>query len=152
MASEESCKNERERTGGLNPMQSWDCSQIENEEEEESWQERDQKAEQWKEEQHLEDIVERRRREGSSLKLGAMQEARELVVHGRMAQGKKGEKPKRKEESTRMVYQRNEGKAKFRCGGRHGGNEKMEKSEPERDGPMLEEVFAEYMEEEVLDK
>ena len=47
-------------------MQSWACSQIENEEEEESWQEGDQMAEQWEEEQHLEDIVERRRMEGSS--------------------------------------------------------------------------------------
>ena len=79
MASEESCENERERTGGPNAIQSWDCSQIENEKEEESWQEGDQMAEQWEEEQHLEEIVERRWREGSSLKLGAMQRAPELV-------------------------------------------------------------------------
>ena len=32
-------------------MRSWDCSQIDNEEEEESWQERDQMAVQWDEEQ-----------------------------------------------------------------------------------------------------
>ena len=54
MAVEESFKNEGKRTGGLNPMQSSDWSQIKNEEEEESWQERDQMAEQWEEEQHLE--------------------------------------------------------------------------------------------------
>ena len=69
MAFEESCKNEGKRTGGQNPIQRWDCSQIENDEEEESWQEGGQMAEQWEEEQHLEDIVERRRMEGSSLKL-----------------------------------------------------------------------------------
>ena len=36
-------------------MQSWDCTQIENAEEEESWQERDQIAAQWDEEQKLEE-------------------------------------------------------------------------------------------------
>ena len=59
-------------------MQSWDCSQIENEEEEESWQEGDQMAEQLEEEQQLEEIVERRRMEGSSLKLDVMQKVLEL--------------------------------------------------------------------------
>ena len=45
-------------------------SQIENEEQEaESLQGGDQMAEQWEEEQHLDDIVGRRRMEGSSLKL-----------------------------------------------------------------------------------
>ena len=34
-------------------MRRWDCSQIENEEEEEIWQERDQMAAQWDEEQKL---------------------------------------------------------------------------------------------------
>ena len=34
-------------------MRSWDCSQIENEEEEESWLEGDQMAAQWDEEQKL---------------------------------------------------------------------------------------------------
>ena len=46
MAFEKSFKNERKRTGGRNPMQSWDCSQIENEEEEGRWQEDNQMAEQ----------------------------------------------------------------------------------------------------------
>ena len=41
-------------------------SQIENEEEEESWQEWDQMAEQWEEEHQLEGNVERRRIDGSS--------------------------------------------------------------------------------------
>ena len=107
-------------------MQNWDCSQTDNEEEEESWQEGDHMAEQWEEEQQKKDR--------SSLKLDAMQKVLELVVNERMSQGKRGERLQRKEES------RNEGKARYRYGGRHGRNEKMESSEPERDGPMLEEV------------
>ena len=54
-------------------MQSWDCSQVESDDEEESWQEGEQIAEQWEEEQRLEYVVERRRMEGSSLQLDAMQ-------------------------------------------------------------------------------
>ena len=60
MALEECCICERKRTEGQHPKQSWDCSQIDNEEEEEGWQEGDQMAEQWEEEQHLEEIVGRR--------------------------------------------------------------------------------------------
>ena len=75
-------------------MQSWDCSLIENEEEEECWQEGDQMAEQWEEEQHVEEIVERRRMEGSSLKLDAMQKVPELVVNERMSQGERVKNPK----------------------------------------------------------
>ena len=60
-------------------MRSWDCSQIENEEEEGSWQEGDQMAEQWEEEQQLEDITERRM-EGSSQQLDAMQRVPDLVL------------------------------------------------------------------------
>ena len=75
---EECCLSERKRTEGQNPIQRWDCSQLENEEEKESWQEGDQMAEQWAEEQHLEDIVERRRMEGSSLKLDVIQKAKSL--------------------------------------------------------------------------
>ena len=46
MAWEEGCISARKRTEGQNPIQGWDCSQIENEEEEESRQESDQMAEQ----------------------------------------------------------------------------------------------------------
>ena len=60
---------------GQNTIQRWDSSQIENEEEEEGWQEGDQMAEQWEEEQHLDDIVERRRMDGISLKLDVMQKS-----------------------------------------------------------------------------
>ena len=72
-----------------NPTQRWDTSQIENEEEE-SWQECDQIAGQREEEQHLEDLIERRRMEGSSLKLDVMQKFLELVVNKR-----KGERHER---------------------------------------------------------
>ena len=66
---DESAENKEKRTGGPDLMRSWDCSQIENEEEEESGQERNQMAAQWEEEQKLEGIMERRRMEGSSLNL-----------------------------------------------------------------------------------
>ena len=83
-------------------MRSWDCSQIENEEEEECWQEGDQMAAQREEEQELEETMERRRMEGSSLQLNVMQQVSELVANERMSQGKgKGFKEKRK---NQMVY------------------------------------------------
>ena len=55
-------------------------------------------AAQWDEEQKLEEILERRRMKGSSLKLEVMQNVPELVVHERMSQGKgvKGLKEKKK--------------------------------------------------------
>ena len=77
-----------------------DCSKIEHdeEEEEESWQEGDQIAEQWEEEQCLEDIVEIRRMEGSSLKLDVTRKVPELVVNERMSRGQRAKKAKAKEE------------------------------------------------------
>ena len=79
-------------------MRSWDCSQIENEEEEESWQERDKMAAQWDEERKLEEILEQRGMEGSLGQLEVMRRVPELVVHERMSQGKrvKGLKEKKK--------------------------------------------------------
>ena len=47
-----------QRKTGQSFMRSWDCSQIENEEEEESWREGDQMAAQWDEEQKQEEILE----------------------------------------------------------------------------------------------
>ena len=44
-------------------------------------------AAQWDEEQKLEEILERRRMEGSSMKADVMQKVLELVVHERMSQG-----------------------------------------------------------------
>ena len=51
-------------------------------------------AEQWEEEQHLEETVERRKMEGSSLKLDVMPKVPELVVNERMSQGKRVKNPK----------------------------------------------------------
>ena len=61
-------------------------------------QEGDQMAAQWDEEQKLDEIVERRRIKGSSLKLEVMQKGPELVVQERRSQGKwvKGRKEKKK--------------------------------------------------------
>ena len=102
-ALEECCLCERERTEGQNSMQRWESSQIENEEEEESWLEGDQMAEQWEEERRLEDIVERRRMEGSSFKLDVMRRVPELVVNERMSQGERVKNPKVKKKVQRMV-------------------------------------------------
>ena len=79
-------------------MRSWDCSQIENEEEQESWRERDRMAAQWDEEQQLKEILEQRRMEGSSLQLEVMRKVPGLVVHESVSQGKgvKGVKEKKK--------------------------------------------------------
>ena len=74
-------------------MRSWDC---ENEEEEESWRERDQMTAQWEEEQELDEILEQRGNEGDSLKLEVMRKAPELVVHERMSQGEGVRGPKEK--------------------------------------------------------
>ena len=79
-----------------NPIQRLVCSQTANEEEEEGWQEGDQMAEQWEEEQHLEETVERRRIEGSSLKLDATQKVPKLLVIERMSLGEKVNNPKEK--------------------------------------------------------
>ena len=46
-------------------------------------------AAQWEEEQTLEEIMERRRMEGSSLNLDTMQKVLEFVVNERMSQGKR---------------------------------------------------------------
>ena len=52
----------------------------------------------------MEDTVERRRTEGSSLKLDAVQKVPELVVTELMSEGERVKKPNRKEESARIVY------------------------------------------------
>ena len=57
-------KNDVERPVEQSFLRSWDCSQIENEEEEESWRERDQMAPRRDEEQKLEEFLEQRRMEG----------------------------------------------------------------------------------------
>ena len=60
-------------------------------EEEDDCEKGDQMEVQWAEDEKLEEILERRRREGSSLKADVMQNVPELVVHERVSQGKKSE-------------------------------------------------------------
>ena len=98
-SAEDKVENKEKRTGGQGPMRRWDCSQIENEE----WQERDQMAAQWEEEQNMEEIVERRRMEGRSLQLDAMERVLGLVVNERMLQDQRVRNLKEKE-NTRMVH------------------------------------------------
>ena len=86
---------------GQGVTRSWDCSQMENEEEEESWQEGDQMTAQSDAEQKLDEIVQRRRIDGSFLKLEVMQKV-QLVVQERRSQGKgvKGLKEKKKNQDA----------------------------------------------------
>ena len=71
---------------GQSFLRSWDSSQMENEEEEESWREGDRMPAQWEEEEKLEEIVERRR----------IQKVAELVVQKRVSHGKGVKGPKEK--------------------------------------------------------
>ena len=101
-------------------------SQIENEEEEkeEDWQKEDQMEVQWAECENLEESLERRRREGSSLLAEVMQKVPELLVHERTSQGKgvkcKEEKKTVKGRSTVEMKR----KTKQLFGRRHRRNEK----------------------------
>ena len=86
----EDAKSTAQRTVGQSVKQSWDCSHIENEEEEEedNWQQEDQMEAQRAEDEKWEEILERRRMEGSSVQAEVMQEVLELVVQERMSKGK----------------------------------------------------------------
>ena len=66
----------------------------------------------------MEETLEQRRMEGSSLQLEAMRNVPGLVVRERMSQGTgvKGFKEKKK---VSMVCEKDEGKAEYRCGGRY---------------------------------
>ena len=74
-------KNDVKRPVEQSFMRSWDCSRIEDEEEEETWREGDQMAAQWDGEQKLEDILERRRMEGSTVQSEIMQNALALCMN-----------------------------------------------------------------------
>ena len=84
-------KSTAQRTIEQSVRYSWDCSQIENEEEEDvdDWQKENQMEVLWDEDEKLEEILERRRMEGSSLQVEVMQQVPELVVNERMSQGEK---------------------------------------------------------------
>ena len=85
----EDAKSTAQRTVGQSVKESWDCWQIENEEEEEEevWQKENQMEMQWAEDDKLEISSERRRMEESSLQAEVIQKVPELVVHERMTQG-----------------------------------------------------------------
>ena len=93
-------KQTTHRTFGQSVKQNWDCSQVENEEEEEDedWQEGDQMEMHWADEK-WEEILERRRAEGGSLQAEVLQKVLELVVRERISQG---EKAKGTEEKIKM--------------------------------------------------
>ena len=96
---EEDAESTAQRTAGQRVKQLWDCSQIENEEDEEEddWQKENQMGMQLEEDEKLEEIVERRRMEGRPLQVEVMQKVPELLV-------RRSEVHKTKEESERMVY------------------------------------------------
>ena len=125
-------------------MRSWDCSQIENDEEVESWQERDQMAAQWQEEQKMEDILGRRRMEGSPVQFEAVQNMPEFFVRERMSQGTTGVKGI-KEKKKVSGWSAEEMKEKLSVAGK-------EDAEEVKSGARNKKTEAERMEEEVLDK
>ena len=88
-SAHEDAKSTVQKIVGQSVKQNWDSSQIENEEEEEEedWEKKDQMEVHWAEDEKLEEILEQRRREGSSLKAEVMQKVPELVLHERMSQG-----------------------------------------------------------------
>ena len=81
-SAQDDAKATAQRTAGQRVKQNWDCSKVGNEEEEEEeeddCQKEDQMAVQWEEEQKLEEILERRRMEGSSLQVEVMEKVPEL--------------------------------------------------------------------------
>ena len=91
-------KSTAQRTVGQSVKQSWDCSQIENaeEDEEEDWQEEDEMEVQWAGDEKLEEVLKRRRMERGSLQAEVMQQVLELVVHERIVSRRKSEGYKRK--------------------------------------------------------
>ena len=62
-------------------------------------------AEQWREDQQQEVVVERRRIEGSSLKLDAFQKVPELVVDERMSEYKRVKSPKEKKNAPGWSFE-----------------------------------------------
>ena len=131
----EDAKSTAQSTVGQSVKQSWDCSQIENEEEEgeEDWQKEDQMEVQWAEDEKLEESLERRRMEGSSLQAEVMQKVPEFVVRGRRSQGEGMKCTKEKKNVKGWSTEEMKGKP------RHRRNEQTEGHESGRDGSMLEE-------------
>ena len=101
-------------------MRSWDCSQIENEEEEESWREGDQMAARWDEVQKTGgDLGTKKDRRKKLLQVGG--HAKGTGAGGALTHvtRQRGEGSKKEEERTRMVHLSDEGKTKYCCAERH---------------------------------
>ena len=75
-------------TAGQSVEQNWDCSHIENDEEEDDWQKENQMEVQRDEDDKLEETL-ARRMEGASLQVVVMQKVPELVIHERVSKGEK---------------------------------------------------------------
>ena len=101
-SAHDGAKATAQRTVGQSVKQNWDCSQIANEEEEgeEDWQKENHMEVQWAEDEKLEEILERRRMEGSSLQADVMQMVPVFVVHERKSQS---EEVKCTEEKKKVV-------------------------------------------------
>ena len=87
-AIDEGTKDKAKRTGAQSLVQSWDCSQIDNEAQAESRQEVDEMVAEWDEEQKLVEILERR--EGCNeapCSWRLCKHAPELFVYERLSQG-----------------------------------------------------------------
>ena len=142
------------RTVGQRVQQSWDCSQLGNEEEkeEEIWREENQMESPWAEDEKLEEILERRRMEGSSLQADVTQKVPELVVHERMSQSKEvtGTKEKKKvkgwstEEVKDIPNSRLEGDTEEMRQWRRMSQEEMDQCWKKLAGRMEEEVLNKY--------
>ena len=78
-SAHDDAKATAQRAAGQSVEQNWDCSQIENEEEEEEddWRKENLMEVQREEDEKLEEILERRRMEGSSMQLEVMQKVPE---------------------------------------------------------------------------
>ena len=78
-SAHDDAKATAQRAAAQSVEQNWDCSQIEKEEEQEQddWRKENLMEVQWEEDEKLEDILERRRMEGSSMQLEVMQKVPE---------------------------------------------------------------------------
>ena len=126
-SAQEDAKATAQRKAGQSVKQHWDCSQIENEEEEEE--------EGWQKEFGT-------KKDGRKLLLqvGVMQKVPELVVHARMSQGEEVRGTKEKKKVKGWPTEDTSDKAKESSGGRRRRNGEMERFESGGDGSVLEEI------------
>ena len=130
-SAHDDAKATAQRTAGQRVKQNCDCSQIE---EEDDWNKENQMGRHWDEEEKLEEVLGRRRMEGSFLQVEVMQKVPEIVVHERMSQVERTKCAKEKKKvkggsSEEMLFEANsfwEEEMK-----------NMETDESTRDGSML---------------